>query len=167
MLAGGRSPCLPEEEMMQIVERRNNSIEQNIYCVSQRLAFFFSIVSNKSVQIHSLENINNGDLFEAGHNLEGWISTADQRLLLRKHTTWNSNKRADGDLTQSHPIVFAVQSNSGGQKVLVKSGVNSKFQNVWGLSPHNSLESHIDCHCSTSLKNFQENLTFSLSQYLY
>ena len=61
-----------------------------------RACFFFSIVTNKGVQIHSLENINNGDLFEAGHNLEGWISTADQRLLLRKHTTWNSYKRADG-----------------------------------------------------------------------
>ena len=132
---------------------RQTYSKSKIYIV--KTCFFFSIVTNKNVsfhcdqhkcQNHSLRNNNNGDLFEAGHNLEGWISTADQRLLLRKHTTWNSNKRADGDLTQSHPIVFSVQSNSGGQKILVKSGIIYKWGGgsaVWEFSLRNPLESHI------------------------
>ena len=74
---------------MQIVKFYDNKIY--IDCI-----WPFLFCAHESIEIHCYEDINTGDLF--GHNPEGWISSADQCLLLRKHTR-NPNKRTDDDLT--------------------------------------------------------------------
>ena len=62
-----------ENEVVQIVFKILK--EQNIYCCQQNY-FFLSRPENP--KIHSWDNVNIGDLFEAWLNLEGLISIADQ-----------------------------------------------------------------------------------------
>ena len=76
-----------------------------------------------------MENINIGDLFEAGHNLEGWISSADQCMLPRKHTTWNSNKRADGGLMYLN--VYEMGANAEDEDVRDIINPHSCWESFW------------------------------------